>query len=154
MWTRDVSLSAVLALATGVQQTAQPDGTTVYTGTAVVDLVGALSALERRAGLLSVQGVQQATIHAAMFMRAGAHRVDGQGQQVAATLGSRRLSIMHTRHEAAAVHMAVDWLTQNEWIAENKAGQENFQRMREEAAGSQVEKVGKDLRSMMPWIDD
>ena len=25
--------------------------------------------------------------------------------------------------------------------------------MREEAAGPQVEKVGKDLRSMMPWID-
>jgi ketol-acid reductoisomerase len=29
-----------------------------------------------------------------------------------------------------------------EWIAENRAGQENFQR------------VGKDLRSMMPWIAD
>src|SRR5882757_219232 len=41
-----------------------------------------------------------------------------------------------------------------EWIAENEAGQENFQRMREEAAGSQVEKVGKDLRAMMPWIED
>jgi ketol-acid reductoisomerase len=41
-----------------------------------------------------------------------------------------------------------------EWIAENEAGQENFQRMREEAAGSQVEAVGKDLRSMMPWIRD
>jgi ketol-acid reductoisomerase len=41
-----------------------------------------------------------------------------------------------------------------EWIAENEAGQENFQRMREEAAGSQVERVGKSLRSMMPWIED
>jgi ketol-acid reductoisomerase len=41
-----------------------------------------------------------------------------------------------------------------EWIAENEAGQENFQRMREEAAGSQVEQVGKGLRSMMPWIED
>jgi ketol-acid reductoisomerase len=41
-----------------------------------------------------------------------------------------------------------------EWIAENEAGQENFQRMREEAANSQVEKVGKRLRSMMPWIED
>ncbi|HET9121578.1 MAG TPA: ketol-acid reductoisomerase [Solirubrobacterales bacterium] len=41
-----------------------------------------------------------------------------------------------------------------EWIAENEAGQENFQRLREEAANSQVEKVGKSLRSMMPWIDD
>src|SRR5688572_12107414 len=41
-----------------------------------------------------------------------------------------------------------------EWIAENAAGQANFQRMREEAAGSQVERVGKDLRSMMPWIEE
>jgi ketol-acid reductoisomerase len=39
-----------------------------------------------------------------------------------------------------------------EWIAENEAGQENFQRMREEAAGTQIEQVGKGLRSMMPWI--
>src|SRR5262245_43452697 len=41
-----------------------------------------------------------------------------------------------------------------EWIAENEAGQENFKRLREEASASQVEKVGKDLRAMMPWIDD
>jgi ketol-acid reductoisomerase len=40
-----------------------------------------------------------------------------------------------------------------EWIAENRAGGENFQRMREEAAGKQVEEVGKELRGMMPWID-
>src|SRR5256714_3855450 len=40
-----------------------------------------------------------------------------------------------------------------EWIAENRAGGENFQRMREEAEGHQIEKVGKDLRGMMPWID-
>jgi ketol-acid reductoisomerase len=40
-----------------------------------------------------------------------------------------------------------------EWIAENRAGGENFQRMREEAAGHQVEEVGKELRGMMPWID-
>jgi ketol-acid reductoisomerase len=40
-----------------------------------------------------------------------------------------------------------------EWIAENRAGGENFNRMREEDAGHQVEKVGKDLRGMMPWID-
>jgi ketol-acid reductoisomerase len=40
-----------------------------------------------------------------------------------------------------------------EWIAENQAGQESFQRLREEQAKHPVEKVGKDLRSMMPWID-
>jgi ketol-acid reductoisomerase len=40
-----------------------------------------------------------------------------------------------------------------EWIAENKAGHENFDRMREEAASAPIEKTGKDLRGMMPWID-
>jgi ketol-acid reductoisomerase len=40
-----------------------------------------------------------------------------------------------------------------EWIAENNAGQENFQRMRKEQAGHQVETVGKELRSQMDWID-
>jgi ketol-acid reductoisomerase len=41
-----------------------------------------------------------------------------------------------------------------EWIAENRAGAENFQRLRDEAAGHQVEQVGAELRSMMPWIGD
>ena len=40
-----------------------------------------------------------------------------------------------------------------EWIAENRAGQENFKRMRAEQAASQVETAGKELRSMMDWID-
>jgi ketol-acid reductoisomerase len=40
-----------------------------------------------------------------------------------------------------------------EWIAENRAGQENFKRMREEQASSQIEREGKELRSMMDWID-
>jgi ketol-acid reductoisomerase len=39
-----------------------------------------------------------------------------------------------------------------EWIAENQAGGENFDRMRTEAADHPVEKVGSKLRSMMPWI--
>ena len=41
-----------------------------------------------------------------------------------------------------------------EWIAENRAGQENFQRMRAEQGAHQVETVGKELRSQMAWIDD
>jgi ketol-acid reductoisomerase len=41
-----------------------------------------------------------------------------------------------------------------EWIAENRAGQENFQRMREEQKHHQVETVGKELRSSMDWIDE
>src|SRR5215208_7687212 len=40
-----------------------------------------------------------------------------------------------------------------EWIAENKAGQESFKRMREEQKDHQVEREGRELRSMMDWID-
>ncbi len=40
-----------------------------------------------------------------------------------------------------------------EWIAENRAGQENFKRMRSEQAGHQVELVGQELRAQMDWID-
>jgi ketol-acid reductoisomerase len=40
-----------------------------------------------------------------------------------------------------------------EWIAENRAGQENFQRMRQEGKDHPVEKVGGELRSMMDWIE-
>jgi ketol-acid reductoisomerase len=39
-----------------------------------------------------------------------------------------------------------------EWIAENRAGQENFLRMRSEQADTQVEHVGGELRSHMDWI--
>jgi ketol-acid reductoisomerase len=40
-----------------------------------------------------------------------------------------------------------------EWIAENQSGGENFQRLREAGKDHQVEIVGRDLRSMMPWIN-
>jgi ketol-acid reductoisomerase len=39
-----------------------------------------------------------------------------------------------------------------EWIAENRAGQEHFKKMRAEQAATQVEVVGKELRSHMDWI--
>jgi len=39
-----------------------------------------------------------------------------------------------------------------EWIAENRAGQENFLRMRAEQADTQVEHVGAELRAHMDWI--
>jgi ketol-acid reductoisomerase len=40
-----------------------------------------------------------------------------------------------------------------EWIAENRAGQENFQRMRQEQKDHRIEREGHELRSMMDWID-
>ncbi|MDQ1448012.1 MAG: ketol-acid reductoisomerase [Actinomycetota bacterium] len=39
-----------------------------------------------------------------------------------------------------------------EWIAENENGRPNFNRMRDAAAAHPIEKVGAELRSMMPWI--
>jgi ketol-acid reductoisomerase len=39
-----------------------------------------------------------------------------------------------------------------EWIAENRAGQESFKRMRAEQEGTQLESVGAELRSHMDWI--
>src|SRR3954454_11827352 len=40
-----------------------------------------------------------------------------------------------------------------EWIAENRAGQENFKRMRDEQSKTKVESTGKELRAHMDWID-
>ncbi len=40
-----------------------------------------------------------------------------------------------------------------EWIAENRAGQEHFLHMREQQAGTQIEREGRELRSMMDWIN-
>jgi len=39
-----------------------------------------------------------------------------------------------------------------EWIAENRAGQENFLRMRAEQADTRIESTGDELRSKMDWI--
>jgi ketol-acid reductoisomerase len=40
-----------------------------------------------------------------------------------------------------------------EWMAENAAGKPRFQALRETAAQQPIEKVGAQLRGMMPWIE-
>ncbi len=40
----------------------------------------------------------------------------------------------------------------NQWMAENEAGREKFLAMRAKGAGHLIEKVGSELRKMMPWI--
>ena len=40
-----------------------------------------------------------------------------------------------------------------EWIRENEAGRSKFNQMREEEAKHPVEKIGKELRAMMPWME-
>ena len=39
-----------------------------------------------------------------------------------------------------------------EWIAENKAGRHKFLAMRDAARDSQIERVGRQLREMMPFL--
>jgi len=39
-----------------------------------------------------------------------------------------------------------------QWMDENKNGQKNFLKMRKDLADHPIEKVGKKLRDMMPWI--
>jgi ketol-acid reductoisomerase len=39
-----------------------------------------------------------------------------------------------------------------EWIAENENGRPNFTKMREKTGAHPIEKVGAQLRAMMPWI--
>jgi ketol-acid reductoisomerase len=40
-----------------------------------------------------------------------------------------------------------------EWITENHEGRPRFRPLREQARNSQIQEVGKELRSMMPWLD-
>ena len=40
-----------------------------------------------------------------------------------------------------------------EWITENHEGRPRFRPLREQARHSQIQEIGKDLRSMMPWLD-
>ncbi len=42
----------------------------------------------------------------------------------------------------------------NNFMQEWESGAENYERMRQEGRGSLIEKVGKELRDMMPWIDE
>jgi ketol-acid reductoisomerase len=41
-----------------------------------------------------------------------------------------------------------------EWIAENDEGRKRFEAARVEEAEHPIEKIGKELRSMMPWLQD
>ena len=40
-----------------------------------------------------------------------------------------------------------------DWVAENRGGKENFERLRQEGKVHQIEREGRELRSMMDWIE-
>jgi ketol-acid reductoisomerase len=41
-----------------------------------------------------------------------------------------------------------------EWLAENRAGRSNFERLRQADRDHEIEQVGKVLRAMMPWSEE
>jgi ketol-acid reductoisomerase len=41
-----------------------------------------------------------------------------------------------------------------EWLAENRAGRPNFERLRQADRDHEIERVGKLLRAMMPWLEE
>jgi ketol-acid reductoisomerase len=41
-----------------------------------------------------------------------------------------------------------------EWLAENRAGRANFERLRQADRNHEIERVGAQLRAMMPWSEE
>jgi ketol-acid reductoisomerase len=41
-----------------------------------------------------------------------------------------------------------------EWLAENRAGRANFERLRKADKDHEIERVGAELRAMMPWSEE
>ena len=60
----------------------------------------------------------------------------------------------HVRENMRAILKDIqDGTFAREWIAENDEGRKRFTPLREQARSSQIEDVGKRLRSMMPFLD-
>jgi ketol-acid reductoisomerase len=66
-----------------------------------------------------------------------------------------RLVTAQTRAEMRKILSEVrDGSFAKEWLAENRAGRVNFERMRQDDRGHEIERVGKVLRAMMPWAEE
>ena len=58
-----------------------------------------------------------------------------------------------TRAEMARILEEIrDGRFAEEWIAENRAGRPRFNELRAKGREHPIEKVGQELRAMMPWI--
>jgi ketol-acid reductoisomerase len=67
----------------------------------------------------------------------------------------RRIITEETRKEMKRILSEVqDGSFAKSWILENQANRPSFNAMRKREQEHQIEKVGKELRKMMPWIDD
>jgi ketol-acid reductoisomerase len=66
-----------------------------------------------------------------------------------------RLITEETRAEMRRILAAVqDGSFAREWLAENRAGRPNFERLRQADRDHEIERVGKVLRAMMPWSEE
>ncbi|HEY8256740.1 MAG TPA: ketol-acid reductoisomerase [Gemmatimonadales bacterium] len=66
-----------------------------------------------------------------------------------------RLITDETRAEMRRILDAIqDGSFAREWLAENRAGRANFERMRQADRNHEIEQVGAKLRTMMPWSEE
>jgi ketol-acid reductoisomerase len=66
-----------------------------------------------------------------------------------------RVITAETRAEMQRILAAIqDGSFAREWLAENAAGRPNFERMRKVDHDHAIERVGKQLRAMMPWSEE
>jgi ketol-acid reductoisomerase len=66
-----------------------------------------------------------------------------------------RLITDETRAEMQRILLAIqDGSFAREWLAENRSGRPNFQRMRQADRDHEIEQVGAQLRAMMPWSEE
>ena len=66
-----------------------------------------------------------------------------------------RLITAETRAEMQRILAEIqDGRFAREWLAENKAGRPNFERMRQADRDHPIEQVGRKLRAMMPWSEE
>ena len=60
-----------------------------------------------------------------------------------------------TRAEMQRILQAIqDGSFAREWLAENRAGRPNFERLRQADRDHEIERVGAELRAMMPWSEE
>jgi ketol-acid reductoisomerase len=68
--------------------------------------------------------------------------------------GGRRIVTPETRAEMRRMLAEVqDGSYARSWILENQAGRPFFNTMRQREKEHLIEKVGRDLRSMLPWLN-
>ncbi len=68
--------------------------------------------------------------------------------------GTQVIDKVNKKRMEALLQNVQDGSFADEWITENKNGIPNLKKMRKELGDHQIEKVGKQLRSMMNWISE